>query len=76
METGLEHPGKKRTGTGIYGGRRPRTGRKIRGRSSPGLECLGLQKQEAAAVARNGKENMKKSDELWREDTKSKSRQE
>ena len=75
METGQERPEKKRTRTGISGGRRSRTGRKIRGRSGPGLERPGLQKEEAAA-ARHGKENMNKSDEGWRGDMRSKSRQE
>ena len=76
METGLEHPGKKRTRTAVSGGRRRRTGRKIRGRSGPGLERPGLQKEEEAGVARNGKENMNKSHEWWGGEAKSKSCQE
>ena len=76
MDTGLEHPEKKRTRTGTSGGRKPWTDRKIRGGNGPGLERPGLHKEEAAAVARNGKENMNKSNERWRGDTKRKSGQE
>ena len=57
------------------GVQRSRTGRKIRGRSGPGLERPGLQKEEAAA-ARYGKESMNRSDEGWRGDMRCKSCQE
>ena len=36
------------------------------GRSGPGLERPGLHKEEEAAAARNGIENMNKSKERWR----------
>ena len=39
----------------------------VRGRSDPGLEHLGLHREETAAVARNGKENMNESQERWTE---------
>ena len=44
METGQERPEKKRTRTGISGGPRSRTGKKIQGRSGPGLERRRRQK--------------------------------
>ena len=75
METGQERPVKKRTLTAISRGQRSRTGRKIQGRSGPGLESVGLQKEQAAAATR-GKGNMNKSDEGLRGDMKSKSDQE
>ena len=50
--------------------------RNVRGRDRPGLECPVLQKEEGTAAARSGGENMNKSKELGREDTKNKSGEE
>ena len=38
----------------------------VPGRSGPGLERPGLHKEEEAAAARDGKENMNESKERWR----------
>ena len=44
----------------------------IRERGGPGWERLGLQEEDAAAAARNGKESMNKSQERrWREAARS-----
>ena len=44
----------------------------VRGRSGPGLERPGLRKEEEAAAAGKGKEDMSKSKEQWRERTQKK----
>ena len=61
---GLEHPG----GEALHW--------YIRGRSGPGLERAGRHKEEEAAAATEGRENMKKSNERMREDTKNMNRDE
>ena len=50
--------------------------RNVRGRSSPGLERSGLQKEEETAAARSGEENINRSKELGREDPENKSGEE
>ena len=70
-EPGLEHPGKKGTRIGTSGAEA--LDGNIRGRSGPGLERPGLHQGEEATAARKGKENMNKSNEQRREDTKKKS---
>ena len=47
----------------------------VRGRSGPGLERPGLQKQEEMATERSGEENMSKSKEQMRKDAKNKSQE-
>ena len=42
-------------------------GLELRGRDSPGQEQPGLQKEEEAAAATSGEENMNRSKERWRE---------
>ena len=49
-------------------------GWKVRRRSGPGLERPGQQKEEETAKERNGEENMNKSKEQMRKDTKNKRR--
>ena len=49
--------------------------RNVRGRSGPGLERPGLRKEEDTATERSGEENMNKSKEQMRKDTKNKSRE-
>ena len=47
----------------------------VRGRSGPGLERPGLQKEEDMATERSGEENINKSKEQMRKDEKNKSRE-
>ena len=73
-EPGLEHPGKKRTRTGTSGRHKPWTGTS---REVAALDWLpGQHKEEEAAAARKRTENMDKSDERKREDTKNMNRDE
>ena len=64
------------TRTATSGGQKPWTGTSGEEASGPGLECPGLHKEEEAAAARKGKENMNKTKERMREDTKNMNRDE
>ena len=60
---GPEHPGGGGPGLDVWG------------RSGPGLERPGLQKEEDTATERSGEENMNKGKEQMRKDTKNRSRE-
>ena len=47
----------------------------VRGRSNPGFESPGLQKEEELAAERSGEEHMNKSKDQMRTDTKNESRE-
>ena len=88
---GPEHPGGSGKRTKAYGNRTGTSGDaahpdwnirgaealdwNVRGRSGPGLERPGQQKEEETATERNGEENMNKSKEQMRKDTKNKRRE-
>ena len=63
MEPGLERPGEAMHPHWNIRGAEA-LDQNVRGRSSPGLERPGLQKEEETAAERSGKENMNKSKEL------------